>query len=245
MIYRPASNKQDHYTKLPNMLLRGGTSASISRNDELSPEALGVLVYLLSHVDDWQITNRQLCTVFNVGAAKITAITKKLELAGYIKRIQPRSRTGEFAKWDWLVTDERWIFPPDSGLPDVVSPDVDLPASDNREQRRTIETITITKEETSWKQALLNSCPSESPRGAWQEWWEYKLSKRGKRKPAERMIREHTEDFKIMKRHGFDISGVVGYAISRGWERIGKPDWQALNCFKGNDRRNDLLGAVK
>ena len=61
MIYRPAVSKNTHYTKLPNVLLRGGVSASEAREDGITPEALGVLVYLLSHVDDWQVTQAQLC----------------------------------------------------------------------------------------------------------------------------------------------------------------------------------------
>ena len=81
MIFRPANLKTDNYTRIPNLLLRGGTSASDLRSDQISPESLGVLVYLLSHRDDWQITNNQLCTVFGVGNGKMTRITKELETA--------------------------------------------------------------------------------------------------------------------------------------------------------------------
>ena len=40
-----------------------------------------------------------------------------------------------------------------------------------------------------------------------------------------------------MKRQGFDISGVVDFAISRGWERIGDPDWAGAEEFQGSRQK--------
>jgi hypothetical protein len=240
MIFRPANLTQDQYTRIPNRLLRGGTSASELRSDGISPESLGVLVYLLSHVDEWQITNNQLCTVFGVGNAKMSRITEELETSDYIRRKVVRNESGHVVRWDWLVTDVKGNFPLDHQNPDQVNPD-----QDNQTQRTTIPKNKQEKEQICWRTSILNGSPEGIANKPWSKWWEYKLEKRKGRKPAAKMITSQTEDFKVMKRQGFDISGVVDFAISRDWERIGDPDWKALKSFKGHSRKNDLLGLVK
>ena len=240
MIFRPANLKQDYYTRIPNLLLRGGFSASEYRGDGLSPESLGVLVYLLSHVDDWQITNNQLCTVFGVGNVKMSRITAELEEAEYIRREIVRNESGHVVRWDWLVTDVRGAFPLDHRNPDQANPD-----QVNQTQRTNIITNEDKKEQICWRSSLLNTPPEGVSKQPWTKWWEYKLDDRKGRKPAKKMITVISQDFLVLKKQGFDLSGVVDFAISRGWERIGSPDWAALKCFKGHDRKNDLLGAVK
>jgi|TARA_R110000737_G_scaffold320_1_gene1156 hypothetical protein len=245
MIFRPANLTQDQYTRIPNRLLRGGTSASELRSDGISPESLGVLVYLLSHVDEWQITNNQLCTVFGVGNAKMSRITEELETSDYIRRKVVRNESGHVVRWDWLVTDVKGNFPLDHQNPDQVNPDQVNPDQDNQTQRTTISKNKQEKEQICWRTSILNGSPEGIANKPWSKWWEYKLEKRKGRKPAAKMITSQTEDFKVMKRQGFDISGVVDFAISRDWERIGDPDWKALKSFKGHSRKNDLLGLVK
>jgi len=240
MIFRPANLKQDYYTRIPNLLLRGGFSASEYRGDGLSPESLGVLVYLLSHVDDWQITNNQLCTVFGVGNVKMTRITDELENAGYIRREIVRNESGHVVRWDWLVTDVRGRFPPDHQNPDQVNPD-----QVNQTQRTNIITNEDKKEQICWRSSLLNAPPEGVTKAAWVKWWEYKLDDRKGRKPAKKMITVISQDFLVLKKQGFDLSGVVDFAISREWKSVGKPDGDALKSFRGHDRKNDLLGAVK
>ena len=245
MIFRPANLTQDQYTRIPNRLLRGGTSASELRSDGISPESLGVLVYLLSHVDEWQITNNQLCTVFGVGNSKMSRITEELETSDYIRRKVVRNESGHVVRWDWLVTDVKGNFPLDHQNPDQVNPDQVNPDQDNQTQRTTISKNKQEKEQICWRTSILNGSPEGIANKPWSKWWEYKLEKRKGRKPAAKMITSQTEDFKVMKRQGFDISGVVDFAISRDWERIGDPDWKALKSFKGHSRKNDLLGLVK
>tara|TARA_R110002153_G_scaffold92322_4_gene224288 strand:+ start:1972 stop:2709 length:738 start_codon:yes stop_codon:yes gene_type:complete len=245
MIFRPANLKQEHYTRIPNLILRGGNSASELRSDGISPESLGVLVYLLSHVDDWQITNNQLCTVFGVGNVKMSRITEELETSGYIRRKVVRNESGHVLRWDWLVTDVQGVFPLDHQNPDQANPDQVNPDQANQTQRTNISTNEDKKEQICWRTLLLNNSPDGISSKSWQKWWSYKLDKRKGRKPAKKMITSQTEDFKIMKRQGFDVEGVIDFAISRGWERIGDPEWAALKSFKGHSRKNDLLGLVK
>jgi len=248
MIYRPAFNNNSHYTKLPNLLLRGGVSASEAREDSLTPEALGVLVYLLSHVEDWQVTQTQLCTVFAVGKTKMQSITKCLESSGYLKKHASRDGKGQFGGYDWLVTDTRNEFPDsvkpttkttEADFPSTGNPATGNPATDNPPQR-----ITITTEE-HWKEALLNKCPTGVSKKAWEAWWDYKVEGNGNRKVAKGTITRQAHDFEVMQNEKFDMNKVVEFAISRGWQRVGQPDWQGLQCFKNISRHDDLLGAVK
>lgn len=241
MIYRPAFNKNAHYTKLPNILLRGGVSASDAREDELTPEALGVLVYLLSHVEDWQVTQSQLCTVFAVGKTKMQTITKRLECSGYLKKVSTRDHKGQFGGYDWLVTDTRHEFPDstEADFPPTGNPPSDNPTADNPPQRITIDT------EKHWKEALIDKCPNGVCKKAWAKWWDYKIEENSNRKVGKATVTRQLHDFEVMKSAKFDIVKVVDYAISRGWKRVGQPDWQGLQCFKNTTRHDDLLGAVK
>ena len=108
MIFKRARFDDTTFTTLPNTLLRGGgDSASSAREDGLTPEALGVLVYLLSHAAEWQVSQAQLCKVFAVGKTKMQSITKCLEVSGYIKRAPARVASGQFGGYDYLVSDSR------------------------------------------------------------------------------------------------------------------------------------------
>ena len=113
---------------------------------------------------------------------------------------------------------------------------------ENEEQR-----ITIEKEETSnknnhWKEDLLNSCPEGIPKQAWQLWWDHKA---GNRKPSKNTVTRQTHDFKEMAKHGYDLRELIPFSISRGWQRIGSPDWDSLDRFKNISRNDDLLAEVK
>ena len=105
MIFRRASYPEEKFTTIPNNLIRGKNKASERRSDQLSPESLGVLVYLLSHRKDWKVTNKQLSTVFDITSGKVTKICKELSMSGYIKRAVKRDKQGYVESWDWEVYD--------------------------------------------------------------------------------------------------------------------------------------------
>lgn len=229
MIFKPASQTCRHYTKLPNDLLR---------DKALPPEAIGLLCYLLSHVDNWRVTQSQLSKHFACTPARIRNIADCLEQNGYIRRV----RYIEDGKtvFDWEVYDQRQL--PVCEKADVENRQVDIPHVENQEQR-----ITIEKEETSnknnhWKEDLLNSCPEGVPKQAWQLWWDHKA---GNRKPSKNTVTRQTHDFREMAKHGYDLRELIPFSISRGWQRIGSPDWDSLDRFKNISRNDDLLAEVK
>jgi ribosomal protein S8 len=222
MIFKPAAHKSRHYTKLPNDLLR---------DPDLTPEAIGVLAYLLTHVDNWRVTQRQLSNHFNCSPGRIKNIADTLETCGYIRRVRYIDQ-GKHV-FDWEVYDEKQ---------DVENRHVEKQDVENQHLR-----INIAKEETStkkkhWKEELSDSCPEGIPKLTWREWWEYKA---GTRKPGKSTITRQTHDFETMAKNGFDLSELIPFAISRGWQRIGSPDWDSLNRFKNKQRTDDYLAEVK
>jgi len=244
MIFRRARFDDTTFTTFPNTLLRGGgDSASSARQDGLTPEALGVLVYLLSQSPDWQVSQAQLCKVFAVGKTKMQSITKCLEQSGYIKRAPTRQIGGQFGGYDYLVSDSR-DFLTGADFPSTGKPSTGKPSTDNPPLRKTIDKKDYKKEKLSWKEELSASAPKGVPEQSWIAWWEHK--QKSNRAPSKTTVMRQTKDFEIMVEAGFDMEGLVSYAISRAtWQRVGDPDWSSLQQFKNKKRDNDILEAIK
>jgi len=244
MIFRRASYPHESFTTIPNSLLRGTNKASEARSDGLSPEALGVLAYLLSHKEDWQVTNRQLQKVFGVGDSKITRITRELVTAGYIARPNQRAAT---ANWDWDVFDSVSLDRdfPDPSIPDPSIPDPSISDPSFPDQINTISKNNNRKEKQSWKKELFAASPEYIRQAVWQEWWEHKILKNSGRRPTASMLTRQTKDFELIAGAGFDVGAVVSFAISRDWQKIGDVTWEVLGQFKNDTRHDDLMGAVK
>lgn len=238
MIFRRASYPQETFTTIPNALLRGKNKASERRSDLLSAESVGVLVYLLSHRADWKVTNKQLSGHFKMSPNKVTKVSKELEKAGYLKRHITRNLEGQLLGWDWEVYDTPNQI---AGNPDLKNPHLDNPHVVIEELSIKIEKEILLRKKAS----VFDIKPSGVSTAAWDDWWEYKRKGNSGRQPAKSTITRQTKDFELMVKAGFDIPSVVSFAISREWQRIGDPTWDALKQFKSLARRDDLLGAVK
>tara|TARA_B110000977_G_scaffold175771_1_gene230814 strand:- start:1475 stop:2203 length:729 start_codon:yes stop_codon:yes gene_type:complete len=242
MIFRRASFEDTTYTKIPNALLRGGGSV-YERADGLKPDSLGVLCYLLSHAAEWTVSNRQLAKVFGISTGKVTNITNQLSAAGYIERVNGRDAEGK-TTWDWLVYDTLDRKNQDRKNQDLTNQDLENQDHKNCDQRTTIAKKNNSKEKLNWKEQLSGSLPSGVPKQSWLLWWEHK--QKNNRAPSQVAITRQTKDFEIMVKAGFDIGELVSYAIARGtWQRIGDPDWGAIQQFKNKKRNDDILGAIK
>ena len=64
-------------------------------DERLSYEAKGLLAYLLSKPDGWEINPKHLAKVGGCGRDKITRILNELRQAGYIEDKRPRSDDGK------------------------------------------------------------------------------------------------------------------------------------------------------
>ena len=107
------SNLQENFAVLPNEMI----------NDEnLTSDALAVLVYLLSKPNDWQVRPTNLRNRFGWGKDKVYRILGNLEQLGYMRRESARN-DGQFAETRYFVMDSPCPHFPDTGKPDPVFKD--------------------------------------------------------------------------------------------------------------------------
>ena len=69
----------------------------------LSAKAIGILGYLLSHSDGWQLYEAEVASHFTDGLASIRSGIKELIEAGYVKRFRKKDRNGRFLVYDYTV----------------------------------------------------------------------------------------------------------------------------------------------
>lgn len=82
-----------HYACIPNDTLR---------DHRLSPEALGVLAFLLSMPEDWIVRAAQIRRKFNIGKVVQQRIFRGLERAGYLVKEDEKDKA--------RTSDGRWTF---------------------------------------------------------------------------------------------------------------------------------------
>ena len=75
-------------------------------DDQLSIDALGLLVFLLSKPNDWQVNVANLRKRFCIGRDRVYAILKQLETVGYVRKTQAKkSKTNQFCSVEYIVFD--------------------------------------------------------------------------------------------------------------------------------------------
>jgi len=79
-------------------------SNSFAQNKNLSYEARGVLLELLSRPEDWVVHKNQLCNKY-CKITKLNRIFTELKNAGYLKLIHKRSNN-KISGNEWIVTDD-------------------------------------------------------------------------------------------------------------------------------------------
>jgi Helix-turn-helix domain len=81
-------------------------SNDMARNDQLSWEARGLLLYLLSHAEHWEVNVKQLVQQSpNAGRDRVYRIINELVEAGYIVTQQNRNNQGQMMSMDYIVYD--------------------------------------------------------------------------------------------------------------------------------------------
>ncbi|MGN5882724.1 conserved phage C-terminal domain-containing protein [Staphylococcus simulans] len=84
-------------------------------NSNLSWKAKGILLYLLSRPDDWQVYETELQKHAADGKDSLKSGIKELEEVGYIKRNRKRDDKGHFREYDYQVFE----YPTQSGKSNV------------------------------------------------------------------------------------------------------------------------------
>lgn len=238
-IFRTARYDEIKYTRIPNALLRGGTSAS-EREDGIGPDSLGVLVYLLSHAETWRITNVQISKFFGISTGKVTRITRELAEAGYLVKAPLRDKeTGTITGWDWVVYDS-----PDRDLPDLentTSCKDKILITANKEQIETKEQIEAKEPKSAKKERLLRSPPAGASAKAWIKWVEFKSKSTQLGDKVEAQMRA---SFFGLVRGGFDQDEAIDYVIAQNWKSF-DAEWSSLSVFKGQAKQNKIMELVK
>jgi hypothetical protein len=95
---------------------------AIFNDVRLSIEAIAVLVYLITRPPHWEIRHRQLQGILGIGRDLLKRCLIELIRAGYVMRDneQPRDDLGNFASYDYVVSDEpntKAPSPSDAGGP--------------------------------------------------------------------------------------------------------------------------------
>ena len=140
------SSLKDNFSVLPNQLI----------NDErLSTDHLGLLVYLLSKPNDWQVRVKQLQNRFDMGRDKTRRILATLEQYGYISRDIVRTE-GKFSQTRYIVKDSPETENPATVFPATVNPTLT--------KDRDIQRTESTKSNKGAKQKLTDWQPTDQDR---------------------------------------------------------------------------------
>ena len=100
MIKRVDKKDFGHFTQIDNLTLR---------DENLSLEAKGLLCYMLSNVDTWVFTEKELRKQAKVGEDKLKKILKELTTQGYLDRTQGRKEHGRFI-YDYIIYERSKYF---------------------------------------------------------------------------------------------------------------------------------------
>ncbi|MEP6827637.1 MAG: hypothetical protein ABJA10_06150 [Aestuariivirga sp.] len=77
-----------------------------ANDDQLSIDALGMLVFLLSKPNNWEVNIANLRKRFGIGRDRVYAILKQLETTGYVKKRQPKQgESKQFCAVEYIVFD--------------------------------------------------------------------------------------------------------------------------------------------
>jgi len=140
------SSLRENFSVLPNELLNDG---------RLSADQLGLLVYLLSKPNDWQVRVTELRKRFDMGRDKARTILATLEQYGYIRKEQVREE-GKFASNRYIVSDSPLTEKPLTEKPSTVNPTLT--------KDRGIQKTDNTKSNKGGKQKVCDWSPTESDR---------------------------------------------------------------------------------
>jgi hypothetical protein len=92
-------------------------------DSRLSWKARGLLIFILSKPDNWQVSERHLATCSSEGVTAVRAGLKELEDSGYLKRERYRAEDG---RWEWCSV----IYEsPCSGFPSMEKPRTGQPST--------------------------------------------------------------------------------------------------------------------
>lgn len=133
-IFRSPHDTDHKYTKIANALLW---------DSSVSFKARGLLCYLLSLFDNWEVNPKQIAKSQKIGEDQVYSALKELIKAGYCKRECQRNEKGRAIFWTYEISEEKRFQVQSEPLRDF--PDLDVPDLDNGDTTNNCP-LPITKE---------------------------------------------------------------------------------------------------
>lgn len=145
-VFRVKKDKENPYVMLNKEFLN---------DDKLSWKAKGVLAYLLSLPDDWQIYESEVVKHSKDGKDSLKSAIKELMANGYLEREQTRDEKGCFKGYDYVVNESsnRSGFS-NNGRSDIGEPATTNNNETNNNKTNIISMVEATKERVDYKAIL-------------------------------------------------------------------------------------------
>jgi hypothetical protein len=86
------------------------------RDRRLKLDEHGLLHYLLSLPDDWEISREQIAKYWDIGRDKLTRMFRRLQQCGWVQLERVHAKDGTFLGVRWIVTDEPSAEIPEAAL---------------------------------------------------------------------------------------------------------------------------------
>lgn len=156
-IYRIKRTKD--FCVLPNALLQ---------DKRLSYKARGVLAYLLSKPDNWEVRKQDIITPKD-GDSTIRAALQELKEAGYVRWVSVRDAKGQVLRWEYHVYDApqagddplvdfQQMDSPDVDFPHVEKPHVGCPHVENHPPYKELNKKQRTEKNKELRESVLDFC---------------------------------------------------------------------------------------
>lgn len=208
-------------------------SNSLLRDSRLTFKARGLLAYMLSHSDEWQMTIKSIAALNGVGRDQVSSALVELEKFGYARRSRVRNEDGTLGGSDWYITDTPSVGQHTSENPAHMSenphsskdypvpdnPTQDYPAQDIPALKKTNSKKTKLKENQSKDLAQSANAPQASPTA----------TSRGCRVPEDFMpAQKHIDKIRQLK-PGLDLklehTKFMNHWLSSTGRNATKKDW--------------------
>lgn len=149
------TQKTENFCVVPNAVLN---------NPSLSFKSKGLLCYLLSKPNHWQINVQQLSKASTEGRDSIYSSLKELETIGFLERNPVRTAKGTFSHYDYIVFDEQQSTingksdATTSGKSDTLQSDYPLPENPTVVNTDNTSKTVLVKNEEKIKNSKIKFC---------------------------------------------------------------------------------------
>lgn len=218
MIYRV--KKEARFTVIDNQL---------ATDSRLSFGARGLLVYLLSKPDNWEVRLEDLVKASPAGRTAVSRMIHELEEAGYMRRVQERGEGGTFAHVRTEVYES-----PQSGFPQT-----DKPQAENQPLINTDKEINteLTKDVSPHKppkggggSGIPDNLGSEEFLEAWEAWETHRAEIKKPLKPTMK-----ARQLKKLSAWGEQRAiAALEHTMFMGWQGIREPEPAKVIRVNGN-----------